>query len=82
MIAELMRSYSAVVCRQCNEPIPVSPRIVSLHDESEREETNAARSFIIRCKLCECESVYAVSDIRRLNGEPRRRKPRARAAGA
>jgi len=40
MIPELMRSYHGVLCRRCNEPIPVSPR-VSLQDEFEYSKTDA-----------------------------------------
>jgi hypothetical protein len=82
MIAELTMSYRAVPCSRCNEPIPVSPRIMTLQDEIEHENGNAPSSFTARCKLCECESVYLIRDVKSFEGEPRKRNLRKRKAGA
>jgi RNase P subunit RPR2 len=72
MIAEL-RSYRAVFCVRCNEPIPISSKVASLQDEIESRETRAPYAFVVRCKLCEYEHVYTISEIRAIDGEPRRR---------
>jgi hypothetical protein len=82
MIAELMKSYRAVLCSRCNEPIPVSAKVISLQDEIEYKETNVTHTFVSRCKLCEYESVYRISDVQRFDGEPRKRISKARTAGA
>ena len=82
MIAELMKSYRAVLCRRCNEPIPVSAKVASIQDQFEYNETDAPGGFVARCRVCEHESVYAITAVRRFEGEPRERACKARAAGA
>jgi hypothetical protein len=82
MIADLKKSYCGVLCIRCGEPIPVSARVASLQDELEYNETNAVHSFIVRCRLCECESRYSITEVRTFDGGPRKRSSKAKTAGA
>ena len=81
MISELMKNYYGVLCRRCNEPIPVSPK-VRLQDEFECSRTDAPGGFVARCRVCEHENVYTITQLRSFEGEPRNRTARRRAAGA
>lgn len=82
MIAEMIKSYSAVLCSRCNEPIPVSSRVASIQNDIEHNDKNAPHSFVARCKLCEYESIYAVDAVKVFEGQPRKRGGRTRAARA
>lgn len=82
MIAEPLRTYHGVPCHRCGEAIAVSAKVVRLLDEVENREANQPYTFVARCKLCEYECLYVISEVRTFQGEPRKGFSRARAARA
>ena len=82
MIAEIAKDYRGVLCRRCHEPVPVSSKVISLQDEIEFRETHASCAFTLRCRICDHESVYAMTDVRRFEGDPRSRRFKSRVVGA
>jgi len=82
MISELVKSYHGVSCLRCGAPIAVSARLATLREELEFEDREVLKTFIARCRGCECEDIYPVVAVQRFDGEPRRRSIRKRSAGA
>jgi hypothetical protein len=68
------KSYQAVRCFYCSEPIPLSSRLLELF-VVESESTTAklqgeSQVFILRCEACAKESRYLKAAIDTLEGEP------------
>jgi hypothetical protein len=80
MIAEKIESYPAVRCSQCNEPIPVPTRVLSLQNEIENRGTNLVFAFTVSCNTCESKEVYLFNEIQTFDGEPTKHRPKTRAA--
>jgi len=68
----MAQRYRGVFCRRCREPIAVSAKVVRLLDEIENNESNLPYTFVARCKLCEYECLYVISDVGTFEGEPRK----------
>jgi hypothetical protein len=66
---ELLNPVAAVIAIDPNVPL-------AIHDDG------VPGGFVARCRVCEHERVYAITAVQRLEGEPRKRTSRARAAGA
>lgn len=79
--------YRGVLCRCCNQPIPLPGMISRLEEESHKENSEAAEQFIgkvftVRCGICEKEYPYPVSAIVDIEGTPKARLTRANGARA
>jgi hypothetical protein len=67
------KSYQAVRCIYCSEPIPLSHSLLALCIvESERatgEQQSRSQVFILRCETCSRESRYLKSEIESFEGD-------------
>jgi hypothetical protein len=75
MTSEMIRkSYQAVRCLFCSEPIRLSTRLLELclfeADETTAERQRKSQVFILRCEACSKESRYLKSEIESFAGEP------------
>jgi hypothetical protein len=68
------KSFQAVRCSYCSEPIPLSTRLLELcHFDSDSTPTELecqCQVFILRCDACSKESRYLKAEIETLGGEP------------
>ena len=74
--------YSAVLCRSCRQPIPLPAIVVSMASRSQHQESgpqdDTGRVFTLRCRTCDKEKPYRVTDIVEFEGAPKPRLVRAR----
>jgi RNase P subunit RPR2 len=70
------RTYSAVLCRACRQPIPVPAIVIRLQEESRATDDAQQhdRVFRVRCRSCEAEKPYWSSQIIQVDGEPKPRR--------
>jgi RNase P subunit RPR2 len=87
MMIAALESFRAVVCHRCAKPIRVSQKleIRAVQRASEGKDLES-QVFVLRCRLCERESVYSVNQIgisqsRKLIVSARLPKRNARIAG-
>lgn len=65
-----LQHFRGVHCRYCGKPVRI-PGIVmkkdsecqGIHDASDTKFTLISRVFVLRCRSCEKESVYAINQI-------------------
>lgn len=71
--AATVKSYRGVLCGYCRQPIPV-PGIIEqfVANESDSSEKQG-RTFNLRCRACEREKRYRLSDVIEIEGSPRQR---------
>jgi hypothetical protein len=73
MIAESEKtSYPGVVCSHCGAVIVVTGKLAKLRDRTQDSAAGEphTRSFPIRCKACEKETVSSVEQIKEFEGKP------------
>jgi len=75
--------YRGVICASCRQPIPL-PAIV-LHIQSEQKSNSSAYAnettghvFRLRCRSCDKEMPYRVTDAVDIQGTPKPRVSRGR----
>jgi hypothetical protein len=73
VVSQSAKSYSAVLCHRCADPIPVSEKVSGLC-KVEDTDLEVPHTFIARCKLCAYEDVYLVRAVQTFEGDPRKRK--------
>ena len=64
------QSFRGVLCRHCGKPVRI-PSIVlrkdnEVHGQPQSDESQfqlVSRVFILRCRSCERESIYAINQI-------------------
>jgi hypothetical protein len=81
----IQQTYRGVLCQCCRQPIPL-PAIV-LHIEASLHQTDAGlgreeggRVFSLRCRSCEKEMLYRMSDVAVIEGTPKPRLSRVNGA--
>ena len=87
MIQEMAQpQYLGVLCSRCKEPIAVPKRAAVLFEELKQAKVTdgqdaKTRAMTLRCKACDGEGVYEITQIQEFEGAPRTRA-RRRAAHA
>jgi hypothetical protein len=71
-------SYRGVLCRGCRQPIPLPAIVESAgkHAGSEQGSEHSRSVFSLRCRACDKEHPYRMSDVQEFEGTPRSRTSR------
>lgn len=68
------KSYEAVRCLYCSEPIPLSTRLLEIFvlesDGTTTELRRQSNVFTLRCAACSKETCYLKSEIETFEGDP------------
>jgi hypothetical protein len=69
MIAALPETFRGVLCRRCEKPIRAPEKIENRDGQNassaKKDERHylVSQTFVLRCRACQKESVYAVNQI-------------------
>ena len=72
----VQQSYRGVRCMSCRQPIPLAGTLIEIDSRlrglhSQQADEHTARVFSLRCRACERERPYRISDIVDFAGTPR-----------
>lgn len=70
--------YSAVLCRCCRQPIPLPAIVLGMISGRSEQNDPASHVVTLRCRACDKEMPYRVSEAAEFEGIPRPRVARAR----
>jgi hypothetical protein len=79
------QKYAGVFCHSCRQPIPVPQRMIDkarlmeIDDQLGHHEVRAS-ILNLRCKACERENFYKISDVQDVPGTPLSFAARARSS--
>ena len=70
MSVELSSHFRGVLCRHCGKPVRVPKIVLRKDSENQGHHTSGdadfqliSRVFVLRCRSCERESIYAIDQI-------------------
>jgi len=72
----VQQSYRGVRCLSCRQPIPLPSFLIETDSRirglsAHQADEHSTRVFSLRCRACEREKPYRVTDIMDFEGEPR-----------
>ena len=78
----VQQSYRGVRCLSCRQPIPLPAILLEVDSELRRSgaegaDEHSTRVFSLRCRACEREKPYRMTDITDFEGQPRTRASRS-----
>jgi hypothetical protein len=66
MFAMALEKFRGVPCRHCGKPVPI-PKLILKRETvatlSKTEDSLESKSFALRCRQCQRESVYTMNEI-------------------
>jgi hypothetical protein len=82
-----IQQYRGVLCRCCNQPIALPSIAAQFEAESSNAfrydpDQSSARTYTLRCGICEKEYPYTAAAVVEFEGAPRARLTRANGARA
>jgi len=72
----VQQSYRGVRCLSCRQPIPLPSILIEIDSRlrglnAENTDEPSTRAFSLRCRACEREKPYRMSDILDFEGAPK-----------